>query len=389
MEAQEIALLDGAWRAVIARDARADGTFVFAVTSTRIYCRPSCPARRPRRERVHFFRTPEEAEGAGYRACRRCRPGSVDPSPAAACVEAARRYIDARGEERVTLGELARHTGSSPFHLQRTFKRLTGVTPRAYADARRARRLRSSLRSAGSVTSALYEAGFGSSSRLYERSDALLGMTPGAYRRGGRGLAIRFTTVAAARRRLLLAATDRGICALLLGGSDAELERNLRREFPNAAIRRVRRDLERQAREAVRRVEGAHGGREGVGAPGADPPLDLQATAFEWRVWQALRRIPCGQTRTYAEIAASIGRPRAARAVGGACSRNRVAVLVPCHRAVRADGGLGGYRWGLDLKQRLLERETATLRSARRARPGSGRSSWPGRGPGRRRRSGP
>lgn len=341
-----------AWRAVLARDAAWDGRFVYAVRTTGIFCRPSCPSRRARRERVTFFPTPAEAEAAGYRACKRCRPATAGPSTAERAVQTARAYLDAHTDERVSLARLARESGLSAWHLQRVFKRIVGLSPREYAAARRTARLRASLRQERSVSRATYEAGYGSSSRVYERAHALLGMTPATYRRGGTGVAIRYTVVPSPFGRLLVAATDKGVAAVTLGDSDAGLTRDLARMFPDAALSRVDQGdrwlggLVRQVAATVRRPASAQ-----------PIPLDLAGTAFQWRVWRALTSIPAGETRTYRQLARAIGKPRAVRAVASACAANRLAVVVPCHRVIRTDGSLGGYRWGLPRKARLLEAE--------------------------------
>ncbi len=341
-----------AWEAVRQRDRGADGRFVYAVGTTRIYCRPSCPSRRPRRENVAFFATPAAARAAGFRACRRCHPDQELGNSTEQAVARARAHLDAHPDTRVSLAELAAVAGLSAGHLQRSFKQVVGVSPREYAAARRAQRLRAELRQGGTVSRAVFEAGFGSGSRVYEASHRLLGMTPGRFKLGGRGMDIRYTIVASPHGRLLVAATDRGVAAVLLGDGDAGLARDLRAQFPAAGISRVDagdawlRGLVRRVAAEVRRP----------GSPGAIP-LDLQGTAFQWKVWQALTAIPAGQTRTYTELARSVGRPRAVRAVASACAANRLAVVVPCHRVVRSDGSLGGYRWGLPRKAGLLKAE--------------------------------
>lgn len=338
------------WRAVVARDPRADGTFVYAVRSTGVYCRPTCGSRRPRRDRVRFYDAPADAERDGFRACRRCRP---DAAPSDVWIEKIRRacvYL-ANVDGRVSLGVLARRLGGSPYHLQRTFKRLVGLTPREYAEACRLRRVRRRLRAGAPVTGAVFDAGYGSSSRFYERGAPKLGMSPSAYRKGGAGVNVRFTIVDSPLGRLLVAATDRGVCAVAMGDSDAALERGLAREFPAARIAAERGALSRWTRAILNHLQGRR--------PRLDLPLDVQATAFQWQVWQALAAIPYGETRSYAEVAAAIGRPRAVRAVARACAANPVAVAVPCHRAVPAAGGVGGYRWGVTRKKLLLAREAA------------------------------
>lgn len=341
-----------AWRAVETRDAGADGRFVFAVRTTGVYCRPSCPARRPRRENVTFYATPAAAEAAGFRACRRCRPASVHPAPAVQRVELAVEYLDEHLDDAVTLAELGHEVGMSPTHLQRTFKRYLGVSPKEYVRARRLERLKSRLQQGDSVLRATFEAGYGAGSRAYDAASAPLGMTPATYRAGGRGMEVRYTLADSPLGRLLVGATERGVAAVMLGDSDDELEEALRDEYPNATLEPSRDGLQEWTRAVVRSLEGPD--------EALDLPLDVQATAFQWRVWTALRDIPRGETRTYGEVAAAIGSPRASRAVARACATNPVALTVPCHRVVRKDGDLGGYRWGEQRKRRLLQRERKT-----------------------------
>jgi AraC family transcriptional regulator of adaptative response/methylated-DNA-[protein]-cysteine methyltransferase len=340
-----------AWDAVLGRDARRDGQFVYAVATTGVYCRPSCPSRRPRRERVRFFTAPEEAERAGFRACRRCRPRE-GAAPDARLVERACAYLETHLDEPVTLDTLGQALGVSPWHLQRTFKRLTGVSPKEMVRARRTERLKKRLQQGDDVAAATYEAGFGSGSRVYETSDARLGMTPATYRRGGAGMRIRFTTAGSSLGRLLVAMTERGVCAVALGDTDEELAGSLRREYPQAVIERAELDAE----DLERRITAVLGFLEGT-SPHLALPLDVQATAFQERVWKALQEIPAGETRTYGEIAAALGQPQAARAVARACATNPVALAIPCHRVVRGDGVSGGYRWGADRKSRILAGE--------------------------------
>jgi AraC family transcriptional regulator of adaptative response/methylated-DNA-[protein]-cysteine methyltransferase len=340
------------WRIVLARDRRYDGAFVYAVRSTGIFCRPSCPSRRPRRSVVRFFPIPEAAQAAGFRACRRCRPTQTpSPDPAVALVRDLCRVIDAQPDRAADLTTLGRRTGRSPHQLLRAFRRVLGVSPRAYRDARQIARLRSSLKERRHVSPAIYEAGYGSSSRVYERAAAALGMTPATYGRGGRGAAIRFTVVPSPLGQLLVAATDKGICRISLGDAAAPLERDLRAEFPAASITRDPGPLVAWVQTIVRHLEGHE--------PHLDLPLDIRATAFQQRVWAALRKIPCGATRSYHAVAKAIGQPRATRAVARACATNPVAIAIPCHRVVREDGELGGYRWGIERKRRLLEREAS------------------------------
>jgi AraC family transcriptional regulator, regulatory protein of adaptative response / methylated-DNA-[protein]-cysteine methyltransferase len=351
------------WNAVQSRDQTSDGAFVYAVRSTGIYCRPSCPSRKPRREQVVFFPIPEAAEQQGFRACQRCRPRTVNlRDPRTASVASVCREIDARvraeeggdNEARLTLSSLSKAVGMAPNQLERAFRRVMGITPRQYADAQRMRRLKSNLQKGDDVTTALYEAGFGSSRGLYERAPSQLGMTPGTYRQGGAGMQIHYTIVDSPLGRLLVAATDRGISALYLGEKDVPLKAALQKEYPRAEI-----DSDSSGSKNlggwVSKVLAHLRGKE----PQLDLPIDVQATAFRRRVWEELKRIPYGATRTYSEVARAIGRPAAIRAVARACATNPVSVVVPCHRVVRADGNLAGYRWGLERKRALLERESA------------------------------
>ena len=335
------------WQAVIARDASRDGVFVFAVTSTGVYCRPSCPSRRPRRERVRFFSRPDEAERAGFRACLRCRPR--DPDSRIKTVESICQFLREHTDEPVTLAALGERFGMNPFHLQRVFKAVLGVSPREFVDALRMKSFKSQLRSGHSVTDAIYEAGFGSSSRLYERSGPQLGMTPATYQRGGKGMFIRYTTLDSPVGRMLLAATDHGVCAISFGESDGGLLEGLRSEFPDATVRRGDVVLRRWVRALLEQL---HGER-----PLPQLPLDVQATAFQRRVWEHLQSIPYGTTKSYGEVARAIGQASSARAVASACASNPVAVAIPCHRVVRGTGDLGGYRWGTERKKALLEME--------------------------------
>jgi AraC family transcriptional regulator of adaptative response/methylated-DNA-[protein]-cysteine methyltransferase len=338
------------WDAVLARDPGADARFVYAVTTTGVYCRPSCPSRRPRRDRVRFFDTADAAQDAGFRACKRCRPDAANAGDP--WVEKIRRacvYL-ANVDGHPALAALARRLGGgSPYHLQRNFKRLVGVTPREYAEACRLKSVKRRLRQGGDVTGAMIDAGYGSSSRFYERAAPKLGMTPAVYRRGGAGMQIRYTTVDSPLGRLLVGATARGVCAIAMGSTDAELEQGLAREYPAAAIDRDAGSLSQWMKRVLAHVEGRR--------PRLDLPLDVQATAFQWQVWQALSAIPYGETRTYGDIAKAIGRPSASRAVARACAVNPVALAIPCHRVVPAAGGDGGYRWGSHRKKALLMRE--------------------------------
>lgn len=337
-----------AWRAVAERDARYDGQFVYAVKSTHIYCRPSCPSRRPSPENVRFYSAPADAEREGYRACKRCDPRA---ERGATAIEKARAYLDAAGERAVGLAELSARAGVSPSHLQRSFKRAVGVSPKEYQHARRVEQFKSRLRAGDTVSRATYEAGFGSSSRVYENADAMLGMTPAAFRRGGAGVHIQYTIAAAPVGRVLVATTDRGVCAVALGATNDDVTRALEADFPNATIARSDRAHADWVRAVLERIRDPHHARD------TEIPLDVAGTSFQQQVWKALRDIPPGERRSYREVAASIGRPSATRAVARACAANRVAVVIPCHRVVREDGALSGYKWGVDRKRRLLDDE--------------------------------
>jgi AraC family transcriptional regulator, regulatory protein of adaptative response / methylated-DNA-[protein]-cysteine methyltransferase len=336
------------WDAVLTRDPEQDGQFVYAVATTRVYCRPTCPSRRPSPHRVTFFPTPSAAEAGGYRACKRCQPRSSQTA-AVRQIEQAREYLDQHLQETVSLQQLGQAVGLSPYHLQRTFKRVVGVTPKAYASARRLQRMKSRLKEGDTVSRATYEAGYGSGSRAYEQAKSGMGMTPGEYRSGGRGTRIHYATVPTRLGFLLAAATDRGLCAVMLGDDSHTLESALRREYPSAQIERDDDTLKEYTETILSRLSGA--------ADGDNLPLDVRGSAFQWQVWEALRRIPAGETRSYQAIAKELGRPTAARAVARACASNRVALVIPCHRVVREDGEMGGYRWGVERKERLLQEE--------------------------------
>jgi AraC family transcriptional regulator of adaptative response/methylated-DNA-[protein]-cysteine methyltransferase len=363
------------WQAVESRDRRADGSFVYGVRSTGIYCRPSCPSRKPHREQVVFFPLPEAAEQSGFRECRRCRPRTVPmhdariATVARVCREIEAHVqadpgIDLRSDTQLTLAALGKSAGMSPHQLDRVFRTAMGITPRQYADAQRMRRLKSNLRKGDNVTTALYEAGYGSSSRLYERAPSHLGMTPAEYGRGGAGMDIHYTIVDSPLGRLLVAATDRGISALYLGESGAALRAALRKEYPAANLTAEDSPTGRKREygslgERVGKILAHLRGQE----PHLDLPTDVQGTAFQRRVWEELRKIPYGTTKTYTEVARAIGRPQAIRAVARACATNPVSVVVPCHRVVRRDGNLAGYRWGISRKQALLEHEVKSAKN--------------------------
>jgi AraC family transcriptional regulator of adaptative response/methylated-DNA-[protein]-cysteine methyltransferase len=337
------------WDAVLARDSSQDGEFFFAVASTGVYCRPSCPAKRPRRENVSFFRRPEQAEKAGFRACLRCRPKSAARNPQTDTVKNVCRYIEQHLDEPVTLERLGAAFGQSPFHLQRTFKKALGITPRAYADSCRMNLLKHNLQTGQSVTHALYDAGYSSSSRLYERTASQLGMTPDKYRRGAIAATIRYTCTNSPLGRMLVAATEKGICAIQFADTDGELVEGLKREFPFAARKHDQESMQAWTRTLLSQITGHKLNRA--------LPLDIQATAFQRRVWNHLQSLPFGTTQSYREVAKAIGRPTAARAVARACATNPVAVAIPCHRVVREDGEMGGYRWGVERKKALLQLE--------------------------------
>ena len=365
---------DARWSAVQTRDKRADGNFFYAVRSTGIYCKPSCPSRRPRREQVAYFLLPAAAEQKGFRACKRCKPQLArvqDPrteAVARVCREIDRQVRDAgdlansgdRSDRRLTLPALSTVAGLGSHQLERAFRGVMGISPRQYADARRMQWLKSRLKKGDDVTTALYDAGFGSSSRLYERAPGHLGMTPATYRQGGAGMEIRYAIVNSPLGRLLVGATERGISAIYLGQDDAPLEAELRQEYPRAAIRRDRNGMQQWVGKILEHLRGHQ--------PNLDLPTDVQATAFQRRVWQELRKIPYGSTRTYSQVARAIGQPTAVRAVARACATNPVSVVVPCHRVVREDGNLAGYRWGVERKRELLEHETAQVSSPKAKR---------------------
>jgi AraC family transcriptional regulator of adaptative response/methylated-DNA-[protein]-cysteine methyltransferase len=339
---------DARWAAVVARDRASDGTFYTAVVTTGIYCRPSCPARRPKRENVRFYATCADAEAAGFRPCKRCKPRQASGHEHAKGVAHACRLIE-QASEPPKLEELAEAVGLSPYHFHRVFKAITGVTPKAYATAYRQQRVRSSLQRSKSVTEAIYDAGFNSSGRFYADAARTLGMTPTAYRNGGVNAAIRFAVGKCSLGHVLVAASDRGVAAIMLGDKPDVLVRELQDRFPRADLIGGDRAFAALVAKVVAFVE----------APSAslELPLDIRGTAFQQRVWAALRTIPPGSTATYSEIARRIGKPQSARAVGAACGANPIAVAIPCHRVVGSGGALTGYRWGVDVKRKLLERE--------------------------------
>ena len=347
---EQCATDDERWAAVVSRE-RAAG-FFYSVATTGVYCRPGCTARRPRRENVRFHATREDAERAGFRPCKRCRPH--EPPLAgrhAAAVAAACRLVET-AEEMPSLDALAGAAGMSRFHFHRVFKATTGMTPRAYAAARRAQRMRKALRRGDTVTEAVYDAGFNSNGRFYAAAPDILGMTPARFRNGGAAETIRFAVGECSLGAILVAATGRGVCAILLGDGPEALVHELEGRFPNAELARGDPDFEAVVARVVGFVEAP--------ALGLDLPLDLRGTMFQQRVWQALRAIPAGATASYREVAERIGSPKAVRAVARACASNPIAVAIPCHRVVRSDGTLAGYRFGVDRKRALLARESAS-----------------------------
>lgn len=337
------------WAALLRRDRAADGTFYYSVRTTGVYCRPSCAARRPRRENVRFHATAAEAEQAGFRPCRRCRP--TEPGLAAQRAETVARAcrLIETAEELPSLDALAADAGMSRFHFHRVFTALAGVTPRAYAAAHRTRRVQEALTRSPSVTDAIYDAGFGSSGRFYARAAGMLGMTPTDFRAGGDGTAIRFAVGRCSLGAVLVGTTGRGVCAILLGDDPDALRRDLQARFPKAQLTGGDPEFDALVARVVAFVEAP--------ACGLDLPLDVRGTAFQQRVWQALREVPAGTTTTYTRLAERLGAPRAVRAVARACATNAIAVAIPCHRVVRHDGALAGYRWGVERKRALLARE--------------------------------
>jgi AraC family transcriptional regulator, regulatory protein of adaptative response / methylated-DNA-[protein]-cysteine methyltransferase len=338
------------WRAVEKKDPRAEGRFFYAVKSTGVYCRPNCAAKLAKRENVIFFETPEEAESAGFRACKRCRPKGDSQAEREAELVLRACELMRESEKNLSLDELAQAVGLSSFHFQRMFKRVSGVTPREYAMQLRDERAREALRRNGSVTGAIYEAGYNASSRFYERSGKMLGMRPKQFGEGGVGQVIRYSIVESALGLVLIAGTECGICLVHFGETEEALENSLRKSFSRARIVKGDSEFKRWVKMVVQSI------KEGESAKSL--PIDLRGTVFQQRVWKELREIPQGTTTTYSKLAEKLGTPRAVRAVARACATNDVAVLVPCHRVVRSDGALAGYRWGIDRKRRLLASET-------------------------------
>ncbi|WP_020400655.1 bifunctional DNA-binding transcriptional regulator/O6-methylguanine-DNA methyltransferase Ada [Kordiimonas gwangyangensis] len=338
------------WRAVLSRDARADGSFYFSVLTTGVYCRPSCGARTPKRENVDFHTCPEAAEKAGFRPCKRCRPLE---SPAwaerQALIARACRFIE-DAESTPVLADIAAHVGLSAYHFHRIFKEITGVTPKAYASSHRTKNVRGSLKESRTVTEAIYDAGYNANSRFYEKAQGFLGMTPKQYRAGGSGLVVRYSISPCSLGFMLMGATERGICTIQLGDNREALMDALKAEFPRATLEEATDDMNGWLKGALTLVD--------KGKQTLDTlPLDIRGTAFQEQVWQALRAIPEGETKTYSQVAEAIGKPKAVRAVANACANNRIAIAIPCHRVIRGDGSLSGYRWGVERKAKLLKRE--------------------------------
>lgn len=346
------------WQAVMTRDGRYDSRFVFGVLSTMIYCNPSCPSRRPRREQVVFFTEPREAEAGGFRACMRCRPrGESATSLRRDLVKELCNFIDSNPDRRMTLDTLSRHVGISPFHLQRIFKDAVGITPRQYIEKSKLDRSKLLLKIGESVRRSTYDSGHNSTSWLYSRRTDALGMSPGAYKKGGAGMRIGYCILGCSLGRVLVGWTERGVCAVSLGTSDDRLESFLRTEYPRAEIRRSSAEVSEWVNRIVKYIDG------GEAVQLNSLPLDIRATSFQYRVWKAIQSIPYGSTLSYSELAKRIGARNATRAVANACAANPVALVVPCHRVVRKDNELGGYRWGLGRKQSLLKKESEIVAS--------------------------
>lgn len=337
------------WNAILARDETQDGKFVFGVHSTGIYCKPSCPARHPHLERVVFFNAPSEAEQHGFRACKRCHP-SEHAAPRIETVRRVCEYIERNIDEKLTLSVLSQQAGLSKFHFQKTFKRVLGISPRQYVEARRLEKVKDSLRRGDTVTNATYDAGFSSKGRLYENFPSQLGVKPGTFRRGGEGLSIHYTIIDSPIGRLLLGATGNGICAVCIGASDEAVEAALREDYYAAELYRNDHQMKNWSEEFLKYF----GGNDSL----RDLPIDVRATAFQWKVWKQIQAIPYGKTTTYSKIAEELGKPKAVRAVANACAINHVALLIPCHRVVGKRGDLRGYRWGLRRKQTVLTLES-------------------------------
>jgi AraC family transcriptional regulator, regulatory protein of adaptative response / methylated-DNA-[protein]-cysteine methyltransferase len=342
---------DEKWKAVLCRDSSFDGAFVFAVRSTGIYCRPSCPARRPAKQKVIFFPGSLEAEQSGFRPCHRCHPQHVGPSPKAKMIDQVCKYIETNLQRKLTLQILSCQVGLSPYHFQRTFKRVLGISPRQYVEARRLTKMKNHLRNGETVNSSLYNAGFSSRSRVYENVSSGFGVNPGEFRRGGEGLRIRYSIIDSPLGRLLVAATARGVCGVCIGDSDEFVERTLAEDYRAAILHRDDDGMREWTGAFAKYFDGEH--------LALNLPLDVKATAFQSRVWKIIQSIPFGETTTYNQIAKELGQPQASRAVARACATNPVALVIPCHRVIGKDGSLRGYRWGNNRKQSLLKLEAA------------------------------
>ena len=351
--AQPLSLQDERWKAVLARDGSKDGSFVFGVRSTGVYCKPSCPAKHPHIEQVAFFQGPDAAESSGFRACKRCHPNRTEAPSGAEMVQRVCEYITRNIERKLTLVSLSREAGISPFHFQRVFKKQLGMSPRQYVEARRLEHVKNSLRQGETVTNAIYGAGFTSKGRLYEKTPTGLGVNPGTFRRGGEGLSIHYTIIDSPIGRLLLGATGKGLCAVCIGASDEAVESALKEDYYAADLYRNDRQMKSWALEFSHYFDGNEFPKQ--------LPIDVQATAFQWKVWKQIQSIPYGETTTYTKIAQRMGKPLAVRAVANACARNHVALLIPCHRIIGKNGDLRGYRWGLKRKQNLLSLERMRL----------------------------
>jgi AraC family transcriptional regulator, regulatory protein of adaptative response / methylated-DNA-[protein]-cysteine methyltransferase len=342
------------WEATLKRDKGQDGTFFFGVRTTGVYCRPSCPSRHPLRKNVRFYETPAQAERDGLRPCLRCRPlAAIGEDPNMQRIQELCRYIENHSDTPLTLNALAESVGLSVFHLQRSFKAIVGVSPKQYVEAIRLKNLKSSLKTSKDVTEAIYEAGFGSSSRVYERADTRLGMTPVQYREGGQNVVITHVTVPSPVGPIMIGATDRGLCFVQFGDSQGGLLKALKKEYPAAQLEEMHTpypvEFEHWVNALTQHIAG--------GQPHLHLPLDIRATAFQMRVWNYLQSIPYGTVQSYGEVAKAIGEPKASRAVAQACASNTVALVIPCHRVVRGNGELGGYRWGLARKRTLIDNE--------------------------------
>ncbi len=350
------------WQAVQARDARLDGTFFYGVLTTGVFCRPGCPGRTPNRENVRFYATPSDAERDGLRACLRCRPLALTGmDPWADRIAALCRYIERHADAPLTLADLSREAGLSPYHLQRSFRAILGVTPKQYLDNHRIAEFKASLRKPDAdVTASIYDAGYGSASRVYEKADTSLGMTPMEYRSGGRGLQITYATAETPVGEMMVGATDRGLCFLQFGADAPGLRDALAAEYPNATLVPMATPAPQEFQTWIDALNRHLEGHE----PDLRLPVHVRATAFQLKVWRYLQSIRHGTVQSYSEVACGIGQPKAARAVASACAANTVALAIPCHRVIRGTGHLGGYRWGLERKRVLIDRERGTRPSA-------------------------